>query len=402
MRVGITAVGAAAVAFALLRDWIQVDVPAPGIGRNQLLLLIGGLLLMAAGFVVPDSHFRRFVVRPLLVTGSIYLPLLVCNAFMAARAPVWKDPGVSLRNLYRPDPVTGYRLAPNYHGYYDDGLVRVEYRTNSFGDRDDEPRETSGRRVLLIGDSYTFGSRLGEGDRVDVQMERLSDGRIDAYNLGVAGYGPPQILEHLRRCDWYRGSDAVYLFYNNDLTDQELDITVMTVFDGYKVRRCKLDGVPFTEAEYRIEIERILHPPPRAVLAPILDLRHLGLLLERLAKAPTPLEKQLLRIGPHATYLGVENVEKAVSYTLAMRTVAAERGMRFHVLIVPWLGETAQRRYAPIVTDYIGRMRGHGVDVIEMLERLSPDDYFREEGHFNPAGARRTAEAIIRGLADAP
>jgi hypothetical protein len=193
----------------------------------------------------------------------------------------------------------------------------------------------------------------------------------------------------------------VYLFFNNDLTDQDLDLRNMTSFDGFLVRQRKEDGAPFTEAEYRTEIERILHPPRSAVLPSIMNLTHLRAVLHRFAGLAAPLEQHLVCVNRFYTYRP-ENVEGAVNYTLAMQRMSTERGMRFHVLIVPYVGEAAQHRYAPSVAAYIERLRAHRVHVIEMLDRLSPNDYFREEGHFNPSGARRAAEAIIQGLSESP
>ncbi len=109
------------------------------------------------------------------------------------------------------DPIVGWRTVPNMN------LNGV--RTNSAGMR--SPHEFSEewtrgrRRLLLVGDSYTFGSFVEDEISYHQVLGRdhLPDWEI--LNLGVAGYGPDQALllyEQVGRR--YRPDVAVFGFYD--------------------------------------------------------------------------------------------------------------------------------------------------------------------------------------------
>jgi lysophospholipase L1-like esterase len=90
-------------------------------------------------------------------------------------------------------------------GYFGDG---VEYAINSFGARDREyPRAKppGTRRIVAMGDSFTFGTGVHAEDtfakRLEALLAELGDGStIEVINFGVPGYNTPSeviLLEHL-------------------------------------------------------------------------------------------------------------------------------------------------------------------------------------------------------------
>jgi hypothetical protein len=250
----------------------------------------------------------------------------------------------------------------------------------------------------LIGDSFAFGYRLGQSETVDKQIETLSRGEIDAYNLGVQGYGPPAILESLKRCEWLNGTDVVYLFFNNDLRDDNLlPDSGLTCFDGFLVPKYKEDGSRYTDTEYRKRIRNLTKPAPLLNIAlgwEIVKLSHLRALLGSIAASPIGM---LDTQGPGK--FKDENIDKAFQYTVAMRDVASRRGMDFHVVIVPTPGETQERRHAELVKAYIDRLRRDGFHVVDLLGHLPESTYFPPPDiHITAAGAKRAAEVIVRAL----
>lgn len=112
-----------------------------------------------------------------------------------------------------------YLLEPNLETYTDGYAYRVpSYRieTNKKGLRTEEfsrskPENTT--RVLLIGDSYTFGWGVNRSERYSNRMERkldrsYNDTRIQVINAGIPGWG----VEDFRNFYVTRGSD-----YNPDV-----------------------------------------------------------------------------------------------------------------------------------------------------------------------------------------
>src|SRR4029450_11949995 len=99
---------------------------------------------------------------------------------------------------------------------------------------------------LLLGDSFAFGFSLAQDETLDRQIEQLSQGRVDAYDAGVVGYGPPAILETFRRCAFVPATDALYLFFQNDLQDDALlEGGAFVSVDGYLLPRLRPDGTAY-------------------------------------------------------------------------------------------------------------------------------------------------------------
>lgn len=121
------------------------------------------------------------------------------------------------------DPATGYRLVPDQDCETDQG-DRV--RVNALGLRDEEfPREKPAGeyRVLLLGDSVTFGVGVGQ-DRIfprllDERLDaRCGEGRVRVMNGAVMGYDSTQERDWLRVYGFDLQPDAVVvMFFHNDI-----------------------------------------------------------------------------------------------------------------------------------------------------------------------------------------
>lgn len=95
--------------------------------------------------------------------------------------------------------------------------------TNSLGWRDRETplkKPPGKRRVVALGDSFTFGARLDYGERFSEVLERdLKD--LEVINLGVNAYGTDQQLRVLEVEGLHYEADIVVqaVFLGNDLDD---------------------------------------------------------------------------------------------------------------------------------------------------------------------------------------
>ncbi len=130
--------------------------------------------------------------------------------------------------LHRPSPIPGlaYELAPNHEAYSHEAFIR----TNSFGMRDDEPRSTpnnekSPRRIVIIGDSFTFGFSVPAENTYSSQLGGILDNKnaatFEVLNLGVGGYSTHDealVLQH-KGISW--NPDLIVIGYF--LNDPEID-----------------------------------------------------------------------------------------------------------------------------------------------------------------------------------
>jgi hypothetical protein len=287
--------------------------------------------------------------------------------------------------LWTPDDQIGWTYTPNWHGHKDYGWVNAEVKINSLGHRDDEPVETDARRILLLGDSMTFGVGLDQAETIDKQIEATTKGRINAYNTGLTGAGPAKILEMFRRCDWFHGTDVFYLFVPNDLNDSAmLKDCNERLFEGFRVRKTDDNGHVYSAEELRSLISRAVATPP------LFDRVYSLLTLDHL--------RWYLSLFAYKAQGSLKNVDPGVAYTEEMRRLATERKMAFHVVLIPTKRDMRLGHYESSVEAYATKIRAKGLHVIEPIQVLSVDDYLARDGHVNAVGAGKVAQAIASAV----
>lgn len=169
-----------------------------------------------------------------LLVGVLGVGAVAAELILRAVAPE----AYTGKAMYLPDELLNYRLKPNLD------VERVQ--TNSHGLRDPErplAKPEGARRVLVLGDSFTFGS--GPIDASDGFVRRLDAALGDAVqviNAGVPGYSTVQEANWLERdgLAWEPDAIVVAFFVGNDVWEN-LDPDTLTVVDGELVERSKQD-----------------------------------------------------------------------------------------------------------------------------------------------------------------
>lgn len=112
-----------------------------------------------------------------------------------------------------PDPLLGYRHSPGRQTLYQE--VSVDFNERGMRDRPFDDR--AGKRVLLLGDSVTFGWGVEVQDTFGRRLEDwLGGGRT--LNTGVCGYNTVQQQRYLEAEGFSLQPDAVILLYvENDI-----------------------------------------------------------------------------------------------------------------------------------------------------------------------------------------
>jgi len=154
-------------------------------------------------------------------------------------------------------PTRGWALKP--------GLRDVELRggrvsSNSRGVRGTRevatPKPPGTKRVLVFGDSFTFGEEVGDGQTYAARLEGLFPG-VEFLNLGVHGYGHDQMLLYLRESVALYEPDVVILGYlhvddvRNLLSFRDYAKPSFELVDG----RLELRGVPVPTPEQVLAAE---------------------------------------------------------------------------------------------------------------------------------------------------
>lgn len=388
-------VGGGLVILGLAADGLGIS-SQPGIGGLQRGVLGVGLAIVLWTALARWPRRRRFLSRIYVLLVSVYLSLWGAElllTYVFNPALDFRPHVLSLPGMYEIGEQGTYRHVAGYSGRFDDGVLQIPIQINHRGDRDDEPRDDhpTARRLVLVGDSFAFGQGLSDAQRIDRRIEHHSGGRVDAYNLGVMGYGPGSSLLRLEESAWWRGRAVYYLFFINDLSNRDARPDYYTVHDGFVVPRVDAQGQPYTPQRWTQLIrsiqERAVQGKGRLSLS--LTLPRLG----KLVYQATHYNSRLTGMVEHE--VTPANIDSAVGYTTQLHALARERGASFTVVLVPAVGEAESGEYSDWGRAYVDGITAQGIDVLDILERLDGEDYFAHDPHFNPEGADIMATAIL-------
>lgn len=84
-----------------------------------------------------------------------------------------------------------------------------------------DKRREGGRNILILGDSFAFGSNVEASDTIAAQLEGKLGPKFNVINMGVSGYGPDQSLVQLKELAGKLSPETVVLtlFPTNDFED---------------------------------------------------------------------------------------------------------------------------------------------------------------------------------------
>ncbi|MCC6669862.1 MAG: SGNH/GDSL hydrolase family protein [Planctomycetes bacterium] len=280
------------------------------------------------------------------------------------------------------DQDLGWRMRPGLRKVGAFWSARVPATTNARGWRDAEhalaaPAGT--RRVVALGDSFTFGVGADYGERFTEVLEQILP-RTEVVNLGVNAFGPVQELRALEVEGLRYGPELVLLtlFLGNDLDD---------------VRYERLTGWPVPWCEL-VDGELRLHPPR---LTWDVALRNASYVAEVVL---TPFDRWLDRSRRAGPWVHADTV--ALVAAVVGRIEAVARAAQARLLVV--LAYPRERCATP-PGDAEVRLRAaleaRGVVLLDLHEpfaRRAAEPLFVDDGHWSAAGHRLVAEAVAARL----
>ncbi len=292
---------------------------------------------------------------------------------------------------------SGYGVRWNQSGvdtrHYVPGDYDVRVTTNSAGMRG--PREYATepapgvRRVLLLGDSFTFGFGVEDGEVVSAVLEDRLNAvpeapRSEVLNLGVSGFGQAEELVTFgARGRAYQPDVVVVLYFDNDIGNNAVsqlytadpDGTVAPTGNSY------LPGVKVQERLYAIPPVRWLFEHSEAWN---LVRNRLSILVQNAL-----LERQGMQKFDDATPVGTD-LTRALLAALAAEIRAA--GARPVFLVIPNRGMTSN---FPLTRPEVEAL---GVTLLDGRDFLAPGDYYERDGHWRPSGHAKAAAELAKVL----
>jgi hypothetical protein len=314
---------------------------------------------------------------PSYAADKVYFPALATKVMMSQFIP--SDKHTDKRQGYRTKPHSSFTASTRYFTY--------SASINSLGWRGAElsPKQPGEYRVMLIGDSATFGTGVNDADTISAQIERAARERggrqrtLTAYNFGHPGYNLVQELIVLR--DYFDAvkPDHVVLIlsvYTDNLGDAISDLDAEGNFTSLKEP---------ADALHR-DISSFYGPMNWSMLFRMFQLKFLSTrIYYDLSQRPDILQKSYALIDAFAA----ECRAKGAAFTVVnvYSPDAVKGGLHEY-----WNGS---RKVHALYTKHC---RDDHIDVIDMLEFMSGyqdwKKYYFGEGHFNVPGARKAAEVI--------
>ncbi len=285
------------------------------------------------------------------------------------------------------DPLLGWRTPPNQ---------QLDVRTNAAGMRANREvareREPGRRRLLLVGDSYTFGAGVRSEETFARLLEDVHLADWDVLNLGVSGYGTDQQVLSFEYEGRRYHPDVVAL----GLFVRDYSRNLMR-FRGYAKPRFVLDGA----GGLRLEGSPV--EPPAALLAAYrsgereIRTESPSYLLELLLERFHALRLSQINSGSEGWRLLAALMER---FARAVR----ESGAKPLLVLIPSRDalEEGGGRFAPLEALVEEHAAEIGLPYLSLTEPLRaharPDDLVYQTkdrgGHFTATGHRLAAEAI--------
>jgi hypothetical protein len=196
------------------------------------------------------------VKNALVVLVALFLAFALCEGIVR----LFYDPE-NLGTVIRFDENLGWSLDPGAHLHSRDHEHDLDYRIriNSLGLRDREIVEKKPpgvRRVLLVGDSFVFGTGIEARWRTSDILGRALQDNVEVINAGVSGWGTGQELVH----------------YESTLRQLEPDVVILTMMMANDVINNTLDHLFLGDASkprFTLEGEKLtwsgpVERPPKA------------------------------------------------------------------------------------------------------------------------------------------
>ena len=313
---------------------------------------------------------------------------------------------------YHVDPIFGVQRAPKLKGRDDwPGVYNFRFTTNSLGLRGtqeypfgDVPQD----RILLLGDSFTFGVGVNDdetfADQLQKRLDQAAAGRYQVVNAGQPGKGTDYALLFLEeRGAELKPSTMVLGFNSTDYFDNEKGEYFVIEDDGSLTRRDVLANVPDRS-------KKILKY--RSWYSWFLDRFHLGGLLKASYRGQVVVASSPAGFGAHDDLS--RTIESTDVYLGYVQQMAGRMGADFFLLYVPWQEEVEAFKASGEVSEkeesFVEMAEALQVPWVSTTPALAENpaccaDFYFLEGHWNQEGhtiAARVLYEALRQRATAP
>ena len=323
---------------------------------------------------------RQFLRNAALVLLSVVFSLGLAEIAIRLFIPV-RDVGPSF-TIY--DPVLGKRNKAGFSAERITPEFRMRLSTNSLGFRGPEPNGFPRRPILFLGDSFTLGYGVSDGEEYPARIanalrQRHGNQAPPVVNAGIGDSGNGFWVKFLRReADAMQPRLVVMQLLDNDFADNRNEKLFALEAGGM------LRELPLPEPSGMRKLQRVIEIVPglsHSYLVGLLRQVRMPMLGSGEPPAAGPQQVQQLQMTDQLT---LRIVEEALS-------ICAARGWRILGLLV---GLPEARTAA--VKALFAR---HSVPVVVIpAKNEQPDLYYKIDGHWNAGGHAFAASRVLEAL----
>jgi lysophospholipase L1-like esterase len=345
---------------------------------------------------------RRVLLNATALVISVAVALAIAEVVSRmvneVRLPNFVNDSGRSQSFFRPDPALGERTEAHLHGWFSSPEYRIRIDTNAAGFRmaeDLAPAKRSKVRVLVLGDSFTFGMGVEAQETYAAVLERMLNANrprdVEVLNLGVIGYGTLQEIELLHQYAFLEPDVVVLGFFardvflaasGNDLEDNYYFAKKLNTTHDDKGPSQQAADLPLSR---RLRLQLLWN----SNLYRTVELTLGGYLRRRYTPADAP---ELREEAWHITAAALTQLDREL----------ASRQLPCILLWIPAVGTVAQQDHS--VSE---RLEGLGlkhiqvVDVLDVLRGQEGDAYFNLDSHWNAKGHELAAQALLEPVAQA-
>jgi hypothetical protein len=352
------------------------------------------------------AKYREISIRVLMVAVSVCVTLLFIDflVFKLFYSKTAKYP----QHMYQLDDTRGYSLAPNFRGEIIKA-TRTPVKTNGNGYRDIEWTFGKEFRILVVGDSFTFGTGMEMEKGFVHKIRNKVAGRAAIYNAGVGGYGPPHILGTIiKECRVLKPRHIFYMYFFNDLRWDKVDVSATTVVNGYLASRLTNYGkTEISKSELRKKADGHNHQKAvswsfASTLA-LINLRrftsersiHPRQIIERLFSDNIVSDSYKIRYmstNDSRSY-APENIVRAKDIIQKMDEASRQCGARFTMVLLPSYAESYYGFMEPATKRLMNKLSTTEISVLVLHDKTEPGVNLVLDGdaHYSEAGTEFVA-----------
>ena len=288
------------------------------------------------------------------------------------------------------DNVLGWRLVENCTVVQEERRGKeyaVTMHTNNHGFRDNKDyryaKRAQVKRVVLIGDSFSFGNGVEEPGRASNLLEMLLGDAIEVYNLAISNYGLDQAFLMLRERGFAYQPDLVLVGFSDAMFER---LSRGVTASGWSKPFFKI-----VDGQLQLNLQ-----PDKAVLAPksLLEHSYLWELIKIRVSALPPNRAARDAIGAELTEKILAEIAVASKSHGAQLVVFSINSK--YILDRPSDGPPALNR---LIDKLARRYDFHFLDLYSSFQ--GPDYarfFYPIDGHYNLEGHMRVAEELCVGL----